>query len=101
MPFPKSIIVLDLETTGFDRKTDQIIEIGMIKLVNGRIEEQFESLVKPDKDIPDIVTLITGLKSEDFAEAPEIEELRRQIEDFILDYPICGHNVNFDADFLR
>ncbi len=43
----KSIVVFDLETTGFDKYNDQIIDIGAVKIVDGIIKEKFASLVKP------------------------------------------------------
>ena len=56
-----TIIVFDLETTGLDSKSDRIIEIGAIKLVNLEPVAEFSTLVSTDIEISPTITNITGL----------------------------------------
>ena len=57
----KSIVVFDLETTGFDKYNDQIIDIGAVKIVDGIIKEKFASLVKPTIRISQQITELTNI----------------------------------------
>ena len=97
--FPSSYCVLDLETTGYSPKYDQIIEIGIIKVVDGSIVDSFSSLVFSEY-LPDHITGITGITKETLADAPKLEDVIPQAIDFIGDDFIVGHNISFDINFL-
>lgn len=59
---PDSFIVFDLETTGLNAKTEEIIEIGAIKFKKGSTNhETFQALIKPNKKIPKKIIEITGI----------------------------------------
>lgn len=99
--FEQTMIALDIETTDISPERGEIIEIAAIKYRRGKPVDMWHSLIKPHKKIPPIVRSITGLKDEDVSEAPRIETVRREVEAFIGDFPIVGHNVGFDIAFLR
>lgn len=94
-------ISLDLETTGFDPEKDQIIEFGAIKFDLEGSKESLQILIHPEREIPEIVTLITKIKDTDVVNAPTFAEKKDEIEAFIGDLPIVGHNIQFDTNFLR
>jgi DNA polymerase-3 subunit epsilon/ATP-dependent DNA helicase DinG len=96
-----SIVALDLETTGLDSKTDTIIEIGAVRFNSRRIEEEFSTLINPLRPIPDFITKLTGISSGMVQNSPTIEEIIPELEDFVGDLPVLGHNVKFDLSFLR
>ena len=60
-----NFVVIDLETTGLDPTENKIIEIGIVRYVNGKEEEKFEQLVNPEVPIPDFITKLTGIKDKD------------------------------------
>ncbi len=94
-------ISLDLETTGFSNKTDKIIEFGAVKFdLNGHREEM-QFLINPNVPIPQIVTHITNITDDDVKDAPTFDEKLEEIQAFIGDLPIIGHNIQFDTGFLR
>ncbi len=95
------LIFLDVETTGFDKHTDKIIEIGLVKWQDQKIIETFGSLVNPQRNIPKEITLLTGITQEQVATAPLFDDLRDKINDFIGILPVVGHNIQFDTGFLR
>ncbi|RMH65857.1 MAG: DEAD/DEAH box helicase [Calditrichaeota bacterium] len=97
----KEFVVVDLETTGLDPEKDTIIEIGAILYRDGQEAETFESLVNPRRPIPDFITRLTGIRDEDVADAPTIDAVFGQLEDFLSDKPFVGHQVNFDASFIE
>lgn len=94
-------ISLDLETTGFDPEKDKMIEFGAVKFdLNGH-RETMQFLLNPERDIPEMVTHITGITDDEVANAPTFEEKKAEIEKFIGDLPIIGHNIQFDTNFLK
>jgi predicted DnaQ family exonuclease/DinG family helicase len=110
MPLPPDIlrkikfddfVVLDLETTGLDPTENKIIEIGIIRYVNGKEKDAFESLVNPEVSIPDFITKLTGISDNDVKSAPKIDDLFDSLSSFIGNSPIIGHQINFDASFLE
>ncbi len=97
----KTYIALDLETTGFDPAADQVIEIAAIKFQGDKIIDQFETLINPEIVIPQMVSHITGITADVVADAPKFEDIEQKLIDFIGNYPIVGHNIDFDLTFLR
>lgn len=97
---PDNYIVFDLETTGLKASEEKIIEIGAIKVKNGKIIETFEELINPEKEISSNITRITHITNEMVAEQRTISEVLPEFLSFIGDYPLIGHNVKFDLSFL-
>lgn len=94
-------VSLDLETTGFDHQKDHIIEFGAVRFnLNGETE-RLQFFVKSPIPIPPIVTHITNIRDEDIADALPFEDHIAEIQAFIGDFPIIGHNIGFDTGFLR
>lgn len=92
--------VVDLETTGLDPKVDEIIEIGAVKVVDNEISDSFQSLVKPNCEISDFITSLTGIDNEMVADAPCLKDILGKLLVFIGDDIVVGHNVNFDVNFI-
>lgn len=94
-------VALDLETTGFDPENDKIIEFGAIRFDLEGNTETLQFLINPEISIPQIVTHITKIKDEDVKDAPKFDEKLKEIQNFIQDFPIIGHNIQFDTGFLK
>lgn len=92
-------IVLDLETTGL-KKDSKIIEIGMLKVKDNRIVDQYSSLVNPKMKLSNKIVELTGITDEMLIHQPVIDEIKNEIAVFIGDDVILGHNVSFDLSFL-
>jgi DNA polymerase-3 subunit alpha (Gram-positive type) len=93
--------VIDLETTGGNPETDRIIEIGMVKIENLKLTEEQNFLVNPEKEIPEFIQKLTGIKSADVAHSPKIEEIIDEIVQFVGDSILVAHNTSFDIPFLN
>lgn len=93
--------VIDLETTGGNPENEKIIEIGMVKIENRKISEERSFLVNPQKDIPDFVQKLTGIRKADVEHSPKIEEVIDEIVQFIGDSILVAHNTSFDVPFLN
>lgn len=94
-------IAFDLETTGLDFKSDRIIEIGAVRFVNGKPEQQFTSFVNPGKPVPVLITDLTGITDKDVSTAPVFSEVAEKLLQFIGELPLCGHQIEFDFTFLN
>jgi len=96
-------VVIDLETTWLDSSSDEIIEIACVKIDRSSCEEidRYHSFVKPDKDIPELISQITNIFASDVENAPRFSDIQDEVEDFIDGLPIIGHNISFDTRFLE
>jgi len=93
--------VIDLETTGGNFETERIIEVGMVRIENRTITEERNFLINPDKEIPEFVQKLTGIKKSDVSHAPKIEEVIDEIRQFIGDSILVAHNTSFDVPFMN
>ena len=102
-----TFVVFDLETTGLVNnpygleKMDTIIEIGAVKIVGGIITEKFSTFVKPDREISEEITKITGIDNDMVKDAPELNSVIPDFFKFTRDACLVGHNVEFDNRFIR
>ena len=97
----ESYISIDLETTGLNPKTDKIIEIGAVKVVDGECVETFSTFVNPGRKLEERIVELTGIRDEDLQDAPYIEEVLPKLLEFMGDACILGHSVLFDFSFLK
>ena len=96
-----SIVAIDIETTGLDENRDSIIEIAAVKFKGSRIEDEWSSLVNPNRHIPEFITGLTGIDDAMVRQAPRLREIIHELEAFVAGAPIVGHNVRFDLGFLQ
>ena len=94
-------IVLDTETTGLDYTREKIIEFAAVRLENGKIKDEFQTLINPQQHIRKSSMAIHGISEDMVKDAPTEEEILPTILDFIGDYPIVAHNAIFDYSFLN
>lgn len=95
-----SFCVLDFETTGLSAFHDRVIEIGIVKVKNGKIKEQFSSFINPGRFIPDFISNLTGIRYEDLSDAPAFKDIALKVKSFICDSILVAHNLKFDYSFL-
>lgn len=94
-------VAMDLETTGLNPRLDKIIEIGAVKVRDGMVTDTFCTYINPARGIPEHVTKLTGIRDEDVAGAPYIEEILPQFMDFLGNDYLLGHNIIFDYSFMK
>ncbi len=93
--------VLDLETTGISFRTEKITEVGIIKIKNGEVIDEFECFVNPEKPIPEKVVEVTHITDDMVKDAETIEKVIPKIIDFIGNSILVAHNADFDIGFLK
>ena len=92
--------VIDIETTGFSSNIDEIIEVAAIRVRNGDVVEQFQSIIKPKQDIDAFITKLTGITNDMVEAAPSLEMVLPLFIDFIGDDIVVAHNAGFDINFI-
>lgn len=110
VPDQDAYIVFDFETSGLDRRKDRIIEIGAMKIINGKCVSTFSSLLNPGKTqkgtqiyISSEITRITGITNQDLEGKPtETEGLIKFIGWCSGVDTLVGHNIDrFDIPFMK
>lgn len=95
-----SFVSFDLETTGFNPISDEIIQIGAYKFKQGVLMDKYVTFVKPIQYIPREVQNITKITPEMVAPYPSIDEVLPEFFEFCEDLPFLGHNLPFDYGFV-
>lgn len=94
-------VVIDVETTGGNHSGHRVTEVGMVKVREGSIVERWQSLVNPQRHIPQRITQLTGISNDMVKDAPLFSELLTEIETFMRGAIFVAHNVNFDYGFIK
>lgn len=98
--FEDTFVVFDIETTGLNSNTDEIIEIGAVKLKGGKILENFHSYVYTDHTITPFITNLTGISRQTIIDAPKMDTVLNNFMDFCGDCTLAAHNSKFDMSFV-
>lgn len=94
-------VVFDIETTGFSCNNDKIIEIGAVKIVDGKTTETFSKFVCPEVSIPNKIVELTGITDEMVKNAEKIDVVLKEFIEFIGDSVLAAHNADFDISFIK
>ncbi|MDE6829465.1 MAG: PHP domain-containing protein, partial [Lachnospiraceae bacterium] len=87
--------------TGFSPVKDKIIEIGAVKVEQGKITDKFSTFVNPRVPIPFQITQLTSITDEMVMDAPDIETVLPQFLEFVKDAVLVAHNASFDVGFIE
>lgn len=97
----KDYVAFDLETTGLDVLNEEIIEIGALKVRDGKVIERFIEFIKPTKPISTFITNITGITNEMVENVRDTEAIIRDFVSFCAEDVLVGHNILFDYKFMK
>ncbi len=100
LAFPENYTVIDIETTGYDPKWDEIIELAAMRVRGGVVVDSYVTLVRPSHDISGFIEDLTGITNRDLLTAPFIPQALPGYLDFIGEDIVVGHNVHFDVNFI-
>ena len=107
---PQELVFVDLETTGGNAAYHRITEVGIVRMQQGEVVEEWSSLVNPQCRIPSYIEAFTGITNEMVAGAPGfadiaaqvLEKLQASASGTLEMAPIfVAHNARFDYSFLR
>jgi len=96
-------VAFDTETTGLSVEDDAIIQIGAIRVLNGRIVEgeEVDSYVNPGRSIPPASTKIHHISDAHVASAPDVRRAGRALHHFARGAVLVAHNAPFDIGLLK
>lgn len=93
--------VVDIESTGTDVLNDKVTEIGAVKIVNGKIVEEFQTLINPEVHISERIVQLTGIDDDLVKFSPTIDKVFPDFMRFLGDSVFVAHNADFDYRFLK
>ena len=96
-----SYVVFDIETTGFSPDVNHIIEIGAVKVENGKIVDRFSSFVNPQVPIPYRIEELTHINDNMVIDAPTVEVVLPEFLKFCEGCVMVAHNADFDVSFIK
>lgn len=91
----------DTETTGLSYKKDRIIELGAVRFDKSGVLSVYDSFVKIDFALPPIITQITHITDSMLTDAPDIQKVMRDFEEFSKGCVLIAHNAQFDWNFVN
>jgi DNA polymerase III subunit epsilon len=98
---PRDLVFVDLETTGGSAAYDRITEVGIIRVRDGELAEEWSSLVNPERPIPEYIEAFTGISNQMVADAPRFAEIAAFVREKLQGAVFAAHNARFDYSFLR
>ena len=93
--------VLDIETTGFDFRKNEIIEIGAIKFKEGNQVGKFSEFIKPKEQVPLFIKQLTNITDAQLASGIDLKSALTSLRKFVENDIIICHNTGFDIGFLN
>lgn len=97
----REITFIDVETTGINPYHDRVIEIGALRVSNGKIVKTLSSLVNPKRHLNTFISNLTGIRDRDLLNAPEFAEIADELITLMEGSVMVAHNAGFDYSFLR
>ncbi|MDK8133001.1 MULTISPECIES: exonuclease domain-containing protein [Aerococcus] len=96
----------DIETTGLNSYSDRIVELAIIKYVNGYVADQFHTLINPGFSMPASASRINNITDELLLHAPTEDTAIKMAYPFLEpilsgESIICAHNASFDLSLLK
>lgn len=94
-------VVLDLEMTGLNVRTEKIIEIGAARIRGGKVTETYSKLLNPGRKLSEKTIGITGITDEMLEGCVKFSQIKEELLEFLGDDVLLGHNIIFDYSFLK
>lgn len=94
-------VVFDIETTGFSPEKNKIIEIGAVKVSDGKIVDRFSTFINPQVPIPFRIEQLTSIRDDMVMDAPLVEEILPKFMEFCEGCVMVAHNADFDMSFIK
>jgi DNA polymerase III epsilon subunit family exonuclease len=100
-PKTAPFVVIDVETTGLSPANDRVCEVGAIRLVGGKEEGRFQSLVHPGRSMPPGAQAKNHISDEMLKDAPPFEKISGDLRKFMAGSVLVAQNAEFDVAFLN
>lgn len=97
----KQFVVFDLETTGLNPVSDRIVEIGAVRVLDGKIVDRYQQLINPGISMPADASEKNHITDQMLKGCPRIEKVLPDFLAFAGDDVLAAHNAGFDLNFLK
>lgn len=97
----RDYVVFDLETTGLSPDRDTIIEIGALKVIQGKVYDRFSEFINPHQPLTAQISQLTGITDAMLADARDLQPVVRDFINFSEGFVVVGHNLTFDYRFTK
>lgn len=98
---PRRLAFIDVETTGAHTVRDRVTEIAILRVEEGQVVERWQSLVNPERPIPDMIQSLIGITTAMVADAPRFADLADTVQTLLADCVFVAHNARFDYGFIK
>jgi DNA polymerase-3 subunit epsilon len=99
--FAPAIAFIDLETTGTVPTGDRVTEIGIVRVEDGDLVEEWSTLVNPECGIPEEIQSLTGITNAMVRDAPTFSRVAVEVRERLEGHVFVAHNARFDYGFLK
>ena len=99
--FDRPLVFVDIETNGLNHVRGRVIEVAAIRVEDGKITETFRSLIDPEAELPQYITKLTGITTNDLKGAPTFDQIAEELQAVLVGAVFVAHNVRFDYSFLK
>lgn len=97
----RPLVFLDIETTGAAPHNSRVLEIGALRVENGKTIASYSQLLSPETPIPPFITNLTGITGAMTANSPIFGSIANELEEFLRGAIFVAHNVAFDYNFIK
>ena len=94
-------VVFDIETTGLSPRTDDIIEIGAVKVANRKVVDSFSTFIHIKRSLPAKIIELTSITDDILQNQPEITSALPDFFKFAGNSALVAHNASFDVSFIK
>ncbi|QQS43373.1 GIY-YIG nuclease family protein [Candidatus Roizmanbacteria bacterium] len=92
---------VDIETTGTRMRHDRVIEIGILRVEDGRLVRTYNQLINPQTHVSPFISQMTGIYPDELEDAPTFDLIKDDVYELLQGSIFVAHNVRFDHGFLK
>ena len=96
----RPLVFLDVETTGSSARSSRVLEIGALRVENGKITGQMNQVLDPEEPVPVWITSLTGIAPHETDNQPLFADVVPRLRELFKDAIFVAHNVSFDYGFM-
>ena len=97
----RPLVFVDVETTGGMAYSSRILEIGALRVENGRVVATAKQVLDPEEPVPGWITRLTGIEQAETLGKPRFADVVPQLQNLFQDAIFVAHNVTFDYSFFK
>jgi DNA polymerase-3 subunit epsilon len=97
----RPLVFIDVETTGGMAYSSRILEIGALRVENGKVVSEMKQVLDPEEPVPGWITRLTGIEQAEALGKPRFAEVFPKLQELFQDAVFVAHNVSFDYSFFK